>query len=254
MMPSALPHCSRTIVTGTIVTIVMAAMALGCRAREAAEHAGTSAASATTAVPAAALPVLTGVAVTTPVDEAPRDSLLVATRDSLFAIIVRRDTAALLTYLDPAVKYSFGGDEGRDGFLDFWREYYSLDAMWRTLQDVLAHGGRFIGPTLFAAPWMYTALPDSLEVFEHLVVRDTLVAVRLAASDTASPIGTLSHTVVRASAMELQPRDSLWRAVVLADNRTAFVPAAHVRSPVDWRVGLGFENGRWTIQFFVAGD
>jgi hypothetical protein len=235
--------------------IALALVTLGCRENASIDATARTATDSAVTTPAAVeRPALAGVLSVTSADEATRDSALVATRDSLLAIVARRDTAALVTYLDPDVKYSFGGDGGRGGFLAFWRTHYTLDALWRTLHDVLSHGGRFSGPALFSAPWTFTALPDSLDAFTHLVVRDSLVPVRLVASDTAVPIGTLSHAVVRASSMELAPRDSLWRAVVLADQRTGFVPAANVRSPVDWRVGFGRHNGRWVIQLFVVGD
>ena len=202
--------------------------------------------------PVVALPALTGLGKARPVDEGPRDPSLVAFRDTLLAIAERRDSAALHALISPTVKYSFGESQGGPaGLFAHWKKYQSMDRLWATITDVVSHGGRFVDPRWFNAPWTFNALPDSLDAFEHLIVRDSGVVVRVK-PDIADPgLGTLSYDIVRAGVYR---PDSVWREIRLPDRRTAYVEARHIRSSVDWRMGMRKVGNRWVIDFFVAGD
>lgn len=196
------------------------------------------------------LPALIGWGKARPKDEASRDPTLVAFRDTLLAIVQRRDSAALVQHMAPTIKFSFGDAKGGPGGLFAnWRQYRSIPKLWSTLNDVLTHGGVFETGS-FYAPWTFKALPDSLDAFEYLVVRDSGVVVRAKPDATDAGFGMLSYDIVRAGG----PPDSVWRAIKLKDDRTGYVEADHIRSPVEWRVGIRKYGGRWLIDFFVAGD
>jgi hypothetical protein len=197
------------------------------------------------------LPALAGYGKARPVDEA-RDPSLLAARDSILAIAGRRDSAALRQWLAPTIKFSFGDSRGGpDGLFAHWHKYESMERLWTVVTDVLTHGGKMQGPDSFIAPWTFLALPDSLDAFEYLVVRDSGVAVHTAPSAADSTIGTLSYDIVRRGAAG---SDTAWRAVALPDGRTGFVETKSIRSPVEYRVGLRRFGARWMIDFFVAGD
>jgi hypothetical protein len=197
------------------------------------------------------LPALTGFGKARPVDQAPQDPSLVAFRDTLLAIVQRKDSAALHARFSPTVKYSFGESQGGpSGLFAHWREHHSMPTLWATLDDVLAHGGVFDGGG-FYAPWTFRALPDSLDAFEHLVIRDSNVVMRSKPDFSDPGFGTLSYDIVRSGPYRA---DSVWREIGLPDGRSGYVPVKHVRSPVDWRIGMRKSNGRWMIDFFVAGD
>jgi hypothetical protein len=199
---------------------------------------------------APAVPELPSYGKARPVDEARRDPLLVAFRDTLLGIAGRKDSAALFAHLAPTIRYSFGDSRGGlAGFFAAWKKSGS-DKLWATLTDVLAHGGRMQDSASFMAPWTFQALPDSLDAFEYLVVRDSGVAV-LAAPGSDRVMGTLSFDIVRVST---ERGDSLWRGIRLPDGRTGYAAAEHVRSPVEYRIGLRRFGARWLIDFFVAGD
>jgi hypothetical protein len=100
------------------------------------------------------------------------------------------------------------------------------------------------------APWTFNALPDSLDAFEYLIVRDSNVVVH-GSPGGDSVLGALSFDIVRAKG---PPTDSLWRAVELKDGRTGYVATRNVRSSVDYRIGLRKIGRRWMIAFFVRGD
>jgi hypothetical protein len=193
---------------------------------------------------------LSGYGKARPVDEASGDPSLAAFRDTLLDIARRRDSAALSARLAPTIRFSFGDSRGGTAaFFAHWKKYESMDKLWATLTDVLEHGGRMQGGASFMAPWTFTALPDSLDAFEYLVVRDSGVVVR--AKPDSAELGSLSYDIVRVGT---DRGDSLWRAIRLPDGTSGYVETKHIRSPVDYRIGLRKAGGRWLIDFFVAGD
>jgi hypothetical protein len=200
---------------------------------------------------AAMLPELPAFGRAVPVDDARKDPALAATRDTLIDIARRRDSAALSRFIAPTAKVSFGDSKpGPDGLFAYWKQHQSMDRLWATLADVLQHGGRLQGGTFFA-PWTFQALPDSLDAFQYLVVRDSNVVVRAKPDTADGGFGVLSYQIVHAGA---DRADSSWRAIGLPDGRTGCVETSHIRSPVDYRIGLRKTGGRWQIEFFVAGD
>src|SRR5687767_3243003 len=56
-----------------------------------------------------------------PVDEASTVPDFFSFRAQLQAAVARRDTAAVEAALDPAVRLSFGGESGLDGFRRMWK-------------------------------------------------------------------------------------------------------------------------------------
>jgi hypothetical protein len=233
------------------LALTAALVACGVESKAPADSAGTSTPPATSGTSTPSLPALEGFGKARPVDDASKDPSLAATRDSLLDIARRRDSAALRRFIAPTAKVSFGDSKpGTDGHFAYWRQYQSMDRLWTTLADVLQHGGRLQGGTFFA-PWTFQALPDSLDAFQFLVVRDSNVIVRAKPDAADAGFGTLSYDIVHAGG---DRADSLWRSIGLRDGRTGYVEAAHIRSPVDYRIGLRKIGGRWMIDFFVAGD
>jgi hypothetical protein len=187
----------------------------------------------------------------TPVDEGPRDPEFAAFRDSLLRIVGRRDTTALLAVLAPEIKSSFGGDEGISAFREHWRMSEADTELWTILEDVVRHGGRFASPDAFYAPYTFQALPDSLDAFEHLIVRDSGVVVRERPDSTSAALATLSFDIVRAGPYS---GETAWRAIALGEGRVGYVAGNLIRSPIDYRAGFERRKGRWLLVVLVAGD
>ncbi len=221
---------------------------LSCAPAETDPSAGAPGA-APDAAPAAAH--LASIGKVRPLDEAARDPHFAAFRDTLLRIVARRDTTALLAIVAPEIKSSFGGGDGLDGFREHWRLDQPDSKLWSVLEDVLRHGGRFSGEESFWAPWTFLALPDTLDAFEHLIIRDSAVVVRERADPAGAVLGLLSYDIVRAGAYD---PEAAWREIVLGDGRRGYVSAAQVRSPVDYRAGFERRDGRWRLVILVAGD
>ena len=174
-----------------------------------------------------------------------------AIRDSLLAIVARRDSAALLAMVAPDVKLGFGGDDGIANARATWFAADRDPDVWHTLTDLLTHGGEG-DSTQFTAPYWFTGrLPEAADPFEALVVIDSATVVRDAPDSTAAPLGTLGLVVVR-GADAAAPAG--WTALTLDSARVGYVRSAQVRSPIGWRLRLEKHDGRWWIVFLVAGD
>lgn len=187
-----------------------------------------------------------------PVDQSGYHPEYVAARNELLRIAELRDTAALLRTVAPDIKVSFGGDGGLQGFRDHWRLSSPDTEIWAVLTDILIHGGRFSGDDSFTAPWTFSGLPDSLDAFSYLIVRDDAVSVYEKPDSSSAVVGTLSFDIVKAAPS--QSEGSGFRAILLTDGNNGYVASSKIRSPLDYRAIFERRNGRFVLVALVAGD
>lgn len=196
-------------------------------------------------------------------DESEKDPALAAVLKSLREAVAARDANRLLALVPDTVRYTFGTDNGKQGFIKEWK----LDSdpeqspIWAELGDVLALGGSLADGSRYSAPYLFTHFPEQYDAFQYLAVIGDGVVVREAASPDAAPLTRLSWTVVKAGGPPVGPQQTVdgrsygWRPVVLEDGREGYVLERYVRSPIDYRLLLGKNKaGDWEIQAFVAGD
>ena len=185
-----------------------------------------------------------------PVDEASRRPDFVTFRQQLRAAIARRDVPAVLRVVDPQIKLGFGGDDGVDALK---RKLESTETdLWRELDEVLALGGTFQESDTFFAPYVFSRWPDTFDSFEHVAVIGSGVRIRARPALSAPVVATVSYAVLK-----LGPdgySDEPWIGVRLPDGRAGFVDAKLARSPIDYRAAFKFEDRRWRMIFFAAGD
>lgn len=187
-----------------------------------------------------------------PIDESGFYPEFLAFKNRLVRAVETRDAAALVSMLAPDIKVSFGGDAGIDDFRRTWRLDSPESEVWGVLTDILIHGGKFDGPDRFTAPWTFVApLPDSVDVFSHVIVR-AIAAQVYERPDSASPvIGELGYDIVRT---HRDATPSGWQAIELTDGTAGFITASQVKSPIDYRAIFERRNGTWMLAMLVAGD
>ena len=198
-----------------------------------------------------------------PVDEADLSPSFFVFRARLLGALAMRDTAFVYRHVAPDIRTSFGADGGIADFREHWDPGNPRSELWPLLMQTLAHGGTFSSNPAsedslfrFVAPYTFSAFPEHLDAFTHLVIVGAGVRVREAPGLEAPVIAALSYDVVRL------PEDSPaahedtpgWTPVLLASGRTGYVSSAYVSSPLDYRAGFERRNGRWMMTFFVAGD
>jgi hypothetical protein len=199
---------------------------------------------------AAAVPVATAPPSCPPVDEGPRDPEFVRFRAGLQAAVARRDVAAVMAVVDPAIKHSFGGDDGIAGFRARWRPEAPDSELWRALGSVLALGGRWQAAEGFVAPYTFTCeVPDA---FTTVIVIGRGVAVRASASTAAAVVARVDYAVL--SVAEGAWDTEGWVKVRIAGGREGYVAAALTRTPIDDRAFFARKGGQWRLVTFVRGD
>lgn len=185
-----------------------------------------------------------------PYDEGDTQPAFAAFRREVRAIVARRDVEALMRLVHPDIKVGFGGDDGLEAFRDVVTS--ADDDFWAEFGSILSMGGRFGTSGSFTAPYVFADWPGRFDAFSCVAVVGQAVSVRRAPSPTAPLVTTLDHRIVEA-VVEAQPVAG-WTRVRLADGRSGFIASRYVRSPIDHRARFVFEDGRWQLVFYLAGD
>ena len=187
-----------------------------------------------------------------PLDEAAREPGFFTFRARLQAAIAARDTAALLAAVDPAIKNSFGGDDGAGEFRTNWKLGDPASPLWHERGTVLALGGRFQGGDTFLAPYVYAAWPGAYDAFEHVAIVGRGVRARTAPSADAPWTTTLDFAILRLAPPPIAPDE--WLHVRLPGGRTGWVAKSYARSPIAHRAIFHRSGATWRLAAFVAGD
>ena len=179
-----------------------------------------------------------------------------AFRDSLRAVVARRDTAALLTVVAPGARLSFGDDAGGpEGVRAMWFEGTPPEGvpLWERLGGLLAAGSVDENGAV-TVPYVFGAWPDSVDAFSHVAVvpaGGAPVEARSAPSDSAEVVATLRDLILP---VEGRPSGG-FQGVRHPDGRTVYVPADRAMSPVGWRATFFPDDaGAWKLQTLLAGD
>jgi hypothetical protein len=184
-----------------------------------------------------------------PVDQAVTRADFFTFRARLQAAIARRDEAAVIAASDPAIRTSFGDDDGIATLRAKLRD--PLDTVWADLAAALALGGAFQSPDSFAAPYVFAAWPERFDSFECGAVIGDRVRVRASAKPDSAVIATVSYDVVQVLPDQ---QDAAATPVRLPSGVRGFVASQFVRRPIDYRAIFHKTNGQWRLSAFVAGD
>jgi hypothetical protein len=186
-----------------------------------------------------------------PVDEAAKNPSFLEFRTRLKAIVARQDTSALLEIVHPNIRASFGSHSGIEAFTDLWKLNQPNSELWKELGTVLALGGSFDWPSSFTAPYTFSRWPEDLDSFEFMAVVGSNVRIRTRPSTDAPILATISYALLEGDP-DAKPVEG-WTAVQFSGKR-GYISSRYVRSPVDYRANFLYEQGRWRLVFFVAGD
>ncbi len=179
-----------------------------------------------------------------------------AFRDSLTAIVARRDTAALLATVADGARLSFGDDAGGpDGFRSMWFGGTPPEGVsaWDRLGSLLSAGSVDEDGAVII-PFVFGAWPDSIDAFSHVAVvpeGDGTVEARAAASDTSAVVARIGTVIL--------PRDGAaaggYQGVRTPDGQIVYVPETRAMSQTSYRATFFPDDaGAWKLQSLVAGD
>ena len=192
-------------------------------------------------------------------DEGPQDPSFLKFRNALKDIIARKDAAALMKRVAPNIENSFDrAESGAAKFRKGWKPEDPKSELWPCLALIVNMGGNFDSKTAFSAPYVSSAFPSDVDVFEHVVVTAENAVMRSAPKADASVVRKLDRdilTLVKSASKpqhEAGPDD--WSEVKDAKGAQGFVSDRDVRSPIDYRASFEKRKGRWLLTSLLAGD
>ncbi|HJT80296.1 MAG TPA: SH3 domain-containing protein [Chthoniobacterales bacterium] len=194
-----------------------------------------------------------------PVDDSSRDPEFRKFYAKLLSAIERKDHGFLISIVDPKIELSFGGDAGISRFKEMWKPTERKSPIWNELGEALRLGVTFDAKQgEFWAPYVFSRFPENYDGFDYSVIIAKEVKVRQKPKSSAPVLATLSYEIVRTNYSEFNDAATTgkpqWIKVGLSDGREGFVPAAMVRSPIDYRAGFAKKEGKWMMTVFIAGD
>lgn len=202
-----------------------------------------------------------------PVDEAPKDTSFFIFRERLLQAVKKREVFSLMDAIHPEIKVDFGGGTGVADFVSTWEldspEKAKDSRVWRILEQVLQNGGTFDnGGRSFIAPYIFAIWPDDFDAFEYVAITGSGVRLRSAPNLQSQTLTMTSHDIVKrletTSTKETIGGETYpWEKIRLTgdDGKEGYVFGKYVASSIDFRAGFERQpNGKWLMNFLVAGD
>lgn len=197
-----------------------------------------------------------------PENESSKDENLKNFIDDFLKVIEKKDVEGLKAFIYPNLKYSFGINEGYEGFLKYWKLDESPDQseFWEEMREALELGGVFSGEDYYFAPYVFETFPgegsyDVFNAYEFVACIAEDVKVYAEPSINARVLRTLDYNLVKLSYWQEKITDGIvFKEIQLSNGEVGFVESKYLRSPIDYRVGIEKSGDSWRVNFFVAGD
>ena len=172
-----------------------------------------------------------------------------AFRDSLRAIVARRDTSSMLALVADDAQLSYDdAPGGPDGFRAMWFDADAAEPVWIVLDRILS-AGSVEEDGAFTVPFVAGLWPDELDPSAHVVaVGDSVLATAL---PEGSPLAQLRGVHTLALSDSTNPES--WH-VLLPDGRDAYIDRAQAASPIGYRATF-WQAGTadYKLHVFVSG-
>jgi hypothetical protein len=185
-----------------------------------------------------------------PADDGPKDPSFVTFRGRLLQAARARNVARVrsMTVAQPKAYDTLADEE--PGNLREFNRYWKLPAapnhFFVQLIDVLEHGGRFVAPDRFIAPYWYTDFrgPDT-DWHSHIVVIREAAPVFAKPDEGSQVIARVSYDVLQAGG------GVTWFIVTLPDGRRGQMRTADARHPSGAHAYFKKINGVWKLAIFT---
>jgi hypothetical protein len=191
-----------------------------------------------------------------PRDEAWRDPDLQRLLRSLATIVEKRQERQLLSLIGERFRVEFGAGKGRRAFRRFWRTDQPNSEVWNILDRLLAIGGTFYSPTLFAIPYVYTQFPIDLDPFGHVTTLNDNVVVYRESRPDSRVVAVLDFDIVPTEPVlvaPVRPDRAEWIRVIVT-GQSGYVNSRQVWSPAAHRMFFEKRSGRWEWISLVCAD
>ncbi len=197
-----------------------------------------------------------------PINQSEINDELTATLKGILKAVDNKNISKLLTYFDKNIKVSFGGDSGIEGLKSYWKlnKNPRKSEIWQEIKNAIEIGGTFEDDNNYWTPYVFTNFPEAYDVFENAAVVGTAVRMRDKPSLKGEIIAELDYEIVKLTNTEGQQRETIgneihyWNEVIRQNNQKGYIYGKYLRSPIDYRIGMTNDSGKWLIDIFVAGD
>lgn len=194
-----------------------------------------------------------------PKDDSGRSLELKLFVKELKEIIKNKDSQKLLTVVHPQVKFDFDEGIGIEKFKKTWKPENKNSSLWAIMDKIVRLGGVFNKNRAepfydFVFPYVNAVdLEDGDDYFTTLVITGKGVKVHEKPNSNSKIIGQLTYDIV--SYDYEKSNDDKWYFIQTADKKfSGYINSEFAYSPVDYRMFLTKENGKWMISCLVAGD
>lgn len=190
-----------------------------------------------------------------PVDESNIDESFKVFKEELKLAIENKNLNFVLKSLDKEVFNSFGGNEGIEGFKEYWQINNNETDLWEIIDEVISLGGSFSEDEevkIFTAPYVTSNWPIEFDEFEYVAVIDSNVSLRELPDTLSTEVKKLNYEILKYDNSYYE--DKNWLKVETDKGEIGFTLSTKVRSPIDYRIGFQKKEGDWKIIWFVSGD
>lgn len=193
-----------------------------------------------------------------PRDESGKNPELDKFVKELKEIIKNKDSEKLLAIVHPEIKFDFDEGVGREKFRKSWKPEDKNSDLWVIMNKIVRLGGVFNKNRTetfydFVFPYVNEVdLEDGDDYFRTLVITNKGVDVREKPDVNSRLLGQLTYDIVT---FEYEKSKGKWYFIQTRDKKiSGYINSAFAYSPVDYRMFLTNEKGKWMISCIVAGD
>jgi hypothetical protein len=177
---------------------------------------------------------------------------------NLKEIITNKDSQRLLAIIHPQIKLGFDEGIGIEKFRKKWKPEDKNSSLWTIMNKIVGLGGVFsknrTNPFYdFVFPYVNEVdLGDEADYFTALVITNKGVNVREKPDLNSKLVGQLTYDVV---SYDYEKSKGKWYFIQTGDKKiSGYISSDFTYSPVDYRMFLTKEKGKWRISCIVAGD
>ncbi len=196
-----------------------------------------------------------------PVDEADRDTTLVAFRDRLLQAVTKRDPDFLRGIVGEGIVNGLKASVGRAEFERRWQVASPDSEVWSALQTILSMGGGFVRSergVKFCAPYVFTDFPDNLDIYGYGAITASDAVLKARPRRDGATIKALSYDIVKVNDWRSVPDAGggaeAWIKVTTLDGKDGYVETRVVRSPTDYHACFTKMRNDWEMTSLISGD
>ena len=200
-----------------------------------------------------------------PIDQASLNPHFLAFRDSLIQALEEANTQFLLDHIGNKVSMSFDVEQDKEEFIANWNldDTTATSSIWNVLLETIHTGGLFSSTefNFFICP--YTFLLDVEDPYMQKAIVGTEVRIRDRPGLGGTVLGSLNYEIVET--LPINPDEPVveesiggethsWEKVKTSRGIIGYVYGKFLKSPLDFRAFFTFQQDKWMLTTFVAGD